>query len=495
MKRILSAMLLAAVPITASAAGHPAPLAPLHTLASQGARVSALVVRLGNDQALAALHPGLALTPASVSKLYVTAAAFDEWGPAHRFETRLLATGPVNGHTLHGDLVFAGAGDPAFTSPQLFALVRRLAARGIQRVDGDLVVDASRFGKLSCTARDRCRARRASHNAYNAPLSAAATDFATAQVGVTPAASAGAAAAVALQPYNVPSVRLVDHVRTVRSGAAWTVHVSRTTRGGDDIITATGAAPASASTHYFWRAVSAPARMTGEELRALLAASGITVTGKLRVVHKGPIHGRELARLKGQPLWIQARRMLTWSNNFMADTLALDLLRTRQAPPLSVAAAGKALTRRARQLESGAGNPPGWTPHVVLDSGSGLTTSSRASARDLVALLSAMYRRPGLFPAFLGALTVPAHTPVDMLKAPSDASWMQGIAAKTGSLNEPHSVFALAGYARLADGHWGAFAVLVNGTRKHEVPLSVAIAATRAALTPFLQSPHAPARP
>jgi len=76
---------------------------------------------------------------------------------------------------------------------------------------------------------------------------------------------------------------------------------------------------------------------------------------------------------------------------------------------------------------------------------------------------------------------------VNMLKAPGQPAWMDAIAAKTGSLDEPHSVFALAGYARLTDGHWGAFAVLINGSKKYEVPLGAAIAATREAITPFLQ--------
>jgi len=489
-------LLLAAIAFTGSAhAAPPAPnLAPLHALAAHGARVSALVVRLGDGRVLARLKPALALTPASVSKLYVAAAAFDRWGPDHRFETRLLGTGPVRDGTLHGDLVFSGAGDPALTTPGLFKLARRLAGRGVQHVTGDLVVDASRFGALACTAHDRCRARDGSTHAYDAPLSSAAVDFATAQVGVTPAAAPGSQAHVVLQPYDVPSVRLVDHVRTGAHGTPWSVRVARVTHDGSDVITVWGTAPAGAGTHYFWRALGDPDRFAGEELRALLAASGISVAGNVRVVRTKAPAGRELARLSGEPLWRQVRRMLTWSNNFMADTLALDLLRARQEPPLSVAEAGKWLTRRARRLESASGVKLPGKPQVVLDSGSGLTTASRASARDLVALLASMYRRPGLFPSFLGSLTVPAYTPVGMLKAPSDGTWMRGIAAKTGSLNHPHSVFALAGYARLGDD-WAAFAVLINGTRHHAVPLSTAIRATRDALTPLLRSPPAPTPP
>ncbi len=209
--------------------------------------------------------------------------------------------------------------------------------------------------------------------------------------------------------------------------------------------------------------------------------------GGVHISYKPVATGRTLARVKGQTLALQLRRMLTWSNNFMADTLALDLLRTTQPPPLALDASGRLLTERGRALEVDSGLWGTHTPGLELVSGSGLTPANRASARDLVALLAAMYRKPGLFPSFLGALTVPAYTPVNMLKAPGQPAWMNAIAAKTGSLNEPHGVFALAGYARLADGHWGAFAVVINGSKKYDVPLATAIDATRKALTPFLQ--------
>ncbi|MGA7965134.1 MAG: D-alanyl-D-alanine carboxypeptidase, partial [Gammaproteobacteria bacterium] len=329
-----------------------------------------------------------------------------------------------------------------------------------------------------------------SHNAYNALLSSAAIDFATAQVSVIPASSPGAAAAVQLAPFDLPGVRIVNRVHTGPAASAWSVRVDRRTAHRRDTLTVTGTAPAGAAPHRFWRALSDPDRAAGAQLLALLAAAGIEVDGGVHISYKPVATGRTLARVRGQTLALQLRRMLTWSNNFMADTLALDLLRTTQPPPLALDASGRLLTERGRALEAGSGLWGKHAPGLELVSGSGLTPANRASARDLVALLAAMYRKPGLFPSFLGALTVPAYTPVNMLKAPENPAWMDAIAAKTGSLNEPHSVFALAGYARLADGHWGAFAVVINGSKTYDVPLATAIDATRKALTPYLQSPR-----
>lgn len=482
----LAAVLLAACSLPALAA--PAGLQPLRDLVARGARVSALVVRLADGKTLASLNEREPLTPASVSKLYVAAAVLDRWGPDYRFTTRLLGTGPVSDGVLHGDLVFAGAGDPALTSEQLFILTRRLAERHIRRVTGKLVVDAGYFGPIACRTRDRCAARQRSHNAYDALLSSAAVNFATAELVVTPAATPGTRAAVEIAPVPVPGIAIVNAVKTGPPGSGWSVSIQRRTRNGHDVFVANGQAPAGADPRRYWRALGHPDRAAAGLLQALLEQAGVRIDGGVRIVHSGTTGGTPLAEIHGQPVWLQLRRMLTWSNNFMADTFTLDLLRATRAPPLHLAAGGALLTRAGRRLEKSSGL---WDkkhpPRLALESGSGLTTGSHASARDLVALLSAMYRRPGLFPSFLGALTVPDYTPVDMLKDPGDDAWMHDIAAKTGSLDEPHSVFALAGYARLADGGWAAFAVLVNGSKRYEVPLDAAITATRLSMLQYIK--------
>ncbi len=484
--RTLAALMLALYCLPGLAATPS--LAPLRGLAKHGARVSALLLRLDNGASLASLNDRLALTPASVSKLYVAAAALNQWGPDYRFTTRFLGTGPVKDGVLAGDLVFAGAGDPALTNEQLFLLVRRLAERGIHAVEGKLVIDAGYFGRIACVTGDRCAARRASHNAYDALLSSAAVNFATAEIVVMPAARPGQPAHVKVAPVDIPAIEIVNKVKTGPSDAGWSIGIERHTDHGRDVFVARGTAPAGADPRRYWRALGHPDAATASLVEALLSESGIRIEGGVRIEHGSTAQGRTLAQIHGQPLWLQLRRMLTWSNNFMADTFTLDLLRTTEPPPLELRDGGQLLTRLGHTMEAHSGL---WSdkdrPRLKLESGSGLTTSSRASARDLVALLADIYRRPGLFPSFLGSLTVPEYTPVNMLKDPRDRSWMHAIAAKTGSLDRPHSVFALAGYARLADGHWGAFAVLINGTRKHEVPLATAIDATREALSPFLE--------
>lgn len=482
MKTSILLGLILALPAVASP-----PPAPLLALQKAGARVGALVVRLDDGKILAALNPDEMLPPASVSKLYVAALALARWGPQYRFISRLTSSAPIHGSTLEGNLVFRGGGNPALTDAWLWKLARNLHERGIHRVTGDLVVDESRFGRLGCTTRDRCRGEATSRHAYNARIGASVVDFGTAALVVMPAHRPGRTARLALEPFPLPDLAIQGRIETVAAGRPWQVVVTRRRKNGSDIFQVAGSVPASAPARRYYRAVADPLRFSGEVLRAFLVRAGVHVTGTVQIRFRPFPAGKTLARIKGQPLWILVRRMLTWSNNFMADTLALDLLRRRHSPPLTLAAAGALITRRARGLEALAPVMRDHRPTPALYSGSGLTTASRTSARDVVALLQTLYRRFGLLPTFLGTLTVPAHTPSSLLKFAPDSVWMRQIAVKTGSLNQPHSVFALAGYLRFATGGWGAFAVLINGTAHYQVPLATAIAATREAITPFLR--------
>ncbi len=58
------------------------------------------------------LNANMSMVPASVTKLFTTAAALDYLGPSFQYKTRLYASGPLRDGTLQGDLIVRGAGDP-----------------------------------------------------------------------------------------------------------------------------------------------------------------------------------------------------------------------------------------------------------------------------------------------------------------------------------------------------------------------------------------------
>lgn len=459
-------LLIGYLPIQALARGDA--LSPLMALQTRGIQVSAQFVDLSRHKLIASLNPSMRMIPASVTKLYTTAAALKRWGAAHRFATRVLASAPIRHGVLHGDLTLVGGGDPTLSHDDLMRLARQLSVRGLRKVTGNLRVDDTWFGQVACVTADRCQALRSSRNSYNAPLSAAGVDFSNAAVLVMPGSKAGAPAKVSLYPYALPMLRLQARVRTRGAGAPVRLYARRITQANHDLLVVSGSVPRDGEPQYRYRSVSRPAQFSGEMFVASLRQVGIKVSGKVVRRPAGP-DARELASIQGQSLGTQLRQMLTYSNNYIADVLALDLLQASGSPPpLSLPAAGDQLAGMARQIDLASPftklreqRVPD-TP-LVLHSGSGLTVDNRLSAADLVALLSDEYRRADDFPAFLGALTVPDQTPVKLLGKQGDKAWQTRIAVKTGSMNEPWSVYSLAGYFRYRNGDWGAFAVLING--------------------------------
>ncbi len=81
-----------------------------------------------------------AVHPASVTKIATSLALLQRLGPTHRFETRLLATGPQEGDTVRGDLQVAASGDPFLVDEGAFLMLRHLHGLGVRRVDGRLGV-------------------------------------------------------------------------------------------------------------------------------------------------------------------------------------------------------------------------------------------------------------------------------------------------------------------------------------------------------------------
>ncbi|OLO08059.1 D-alanyl-D-alanine carboxypeptidase/D-alanyl-D-alanine-endopeptidase [Salinicola sp. MH3R3-1] len=422
-------------------------------LADKGFAVSAQARLLDSGEVLGAINPAQSLSPASVTKLYTAAASLDRWGPQHRFTTRFVSTGALDGDgVLHGDLVLEGGGDPALTSEALWQLIQKLRERGVSSVDGQLVVSQARFGPVSCITTDRCDTRTEGTNAYAALLSSAAINYgnwcATVMPGVV-----GQPARITSCDTVAPTIRIENGVKTVAAGGSASLYAKRVTDSQGDTLRVSGQIPAGSYPRPVYKASSDPADQTGQTLLSLLRQSGIPVSGGYAVSRQAPpAAAQSLAAVEGKPLQELLLRTLNYSNNFMADTLALDLTSGTQ----------QGLPDAGRALEQFAAGLPGHGP-VTLHSGSGLTPENRVSAQNLNALLGAMYGRASLFPTFVAGMQVPTNGPMHFIRRGSQ-TFQDHVMLKTGTLNEPVTVRAIAGYFRTESGRWGSFAVLVNGT-------------------------------
>lgn len=464
--------------------GAHADLPRLRALVAEGARVTAAVVDPATGRTLEQLEPGARLAPASLTKLVTAAAVLEAWPVDRTFDTAVLAEHEPRDGVVAGDLILRGGGDATLDDEKLWLLAARVRDAGVREVTGRLVVSPATFGTLPCETRDRCEGLERSDRAYNAVLSSIGVDFGNWCVLVRPGAVGAPADLRACAGTALP-IAVEGRIATAGAQARAAIQVERLTANGTDRLRVRGSIPAG-ETMRVYRAMSDPSLATGQLLREMLLQLGVRMPTAV-VVSSAPLAppAVKLAEVEGLQLEEQVGRMMRYSNNYIADVLTLDLAAEQQRaiPQQLSAASGVLLQYLLRTAEPGS-PPPQELP--VLASGSGLTPENRLSATDLTRLLGRMYRDPRRFPPFYGSLVVPRDAPFAFLRRGGD-DWLDRVALKTGTMNEPRSVAGIAGYLRRRDGGWLSFAVIVNGSdRRRQIPLAEALGAAREDLEALL---------
>ena len=102
-------------------------------------------VQAEDGAVLAALNSTRPYHPASVTKVATTLAFLSRLRPDQRFRTKILASGPIAGESLQGDLIVQAEGDPYFLFENAFLILSRLKAKGIRRVEGAIQVEGPFF--------------------------------------------------------------------------------------------------------------------------------------------------------------------------------------------------------------------------------------------------------------------------------------------------------------------------------------------------------------
>ncbi len=452
----------AAAPALAS--GSDSRLAALRELAASGAAVTALVVDLESGQTIASIEPDRTLIPASLSKVFVAAAALRYWPPDQTFQTELASRARL-APTLNGDLVLRGGADSTLDEQTLWSLAAQLKGLGVQRVAGSLYVERAPFGEQDCDTVDRCTGQQRSARAFNAAPSAIGVNYGTWCLAVQPTAVGASARWRSCGASQLP-IPVEGQIITADSTA---MRVERGTSASGDSLRISGRIAAGAE-QQLHRAMSDPAWGAGMLLKSELQQLGVSITGDVKVRADRDAKATAFAKIEGLQLSEQVARMMRYSNNYIADVLTLNLATatptaTPNATRVSLPNLAQASAQMANSLWQALGTRGTATMLPLLQSGSGLTTGSRVSAAQLVQVLRLMHADARRFPAFYGSLVVPRDAPFAYLRRGSEA-WLDRVALKTGSLSEPVAVYGLAGYLRKRNGHLAAFALLVNGTER-----------------------------
>ncbi|WP_298399615.1 D-alanyl-D-alanine carboxypeptidase/D-alanyl-D-alanine-endopeptidase [uncultured Azonexus sp.] len=404
-------------------------------------------------QPVDAMAPSLAhnaemvMNPASVMKLLTTYAALNLLGPAHTWQTTILAEQPVERGTLPGNLYLKGSGDPRFTVEHLWLLLRQLRTRGVDRIAGDIVLDRSVFAS---TAFDPAAFDNKPLRAYNVGPNGLLMDFQALRFTLQPvdgqarawleSPSAGLIVDDRLQALNGPCPgdwRDRVSLAVVPDGAGRRLEI----RGGYALQCGertVNLAPLSADAH------------ASGLILALWQELGGRIDGQVRP-GLTPATAAPLVRHESAALGEVVRDINKYSNNVMARQLFLTL--GNDGAPASNERATRRIIDwlRSRRLDF---------PELVIDNGSGLSRSERISAGSMNRLLLDAWRSP-VMPEFIASLPLAGIDGTMKKRLNGDAA--SGRAhIKTGTLN---GVRTAAGYVLDAGGRRHALTFFINDPR------------------------------
>jgi D-alanyl-D-alanine carboxypeptidase/D-alanyl-D-alanine-endopeptidase (penicillin-binding protein 4) len=359
------------------------------------------------------------LAPASTVKLFTAAAALDMFGPDFRFETPLYARGELDEDgTLHGDLILVASGDfvmggralegdridfadwdhtYANGNPRsrltrgdptagLAELATQVAARGVRKVAGDVLIDDRLFDSEPTTGSGP---RTVSPIAINDNL-----------IDLTIAPTvAGARAQVTVRPFT-KGIGVDNQVMTTAAGPA---RVQVHPVGLQDVVVV-GQVPADQPPVIRVHEVADPATFARTLLIEALGERGVTVAASLGQPNNArrlPNHDEyphlpRVARLLSPPFAEAAQLVLKTSHNLHASAL----------PLLMAARRGQRTLNFGLSLEAEFLRRAGVDPlSISLASGAGGARGDFITPRAAVTLLQHM-RSHGAAAAFRRALPV-----------------------------------------------------------------------------------------
>ena len=85
---------------------------------------------------------------ASLVKIISTYIALKDLGPNYQWQSNFYHSGKIENGTLNGDLIFSGGADATFSIEDLEKMIRKIQSKGIKKINGDLILDYSFFGKM-----------------------------------------------------------------------------------------------------------------------------------------------------------------------------------------------------------------------------------------------------------------------------------------------------------------------------------------------------------
>lgn len=447
------------------------------------------VYSLDENKVLFALHADELFTPASTTKLLTEGTALELLGSDYRFHTRVYRTGLLQRGTLKGDLVLVASGDPnlsgriqadgtlafenedhsydgspdtrAVPGDPLLALrdiATQIASRGIKRITGNVIVDASLFPEGQ------------HEDGTGAVISPVCVNDNLMDLTISPADQQGTPTTLKISP-QTPYAKILNRVTTGAPDSHPSVQVSSDDANpdGSHTVTLTGTLPVHQSPMLYVYRVPEPSRF-----------AEVALVGALR--EKGIVANLPPASLKPN---FQAMSSAYTSDNLVADHVSPPLseevkvtLKVSQNLHASMTPfiLGAVLGHKTSDIDQGGFD----LEHDFLARGGlDLTGASQGDGAggamsayftpDFMAHYLALMARQKDFPVFEAALPVLGRDGT-LWKIQTNSPAAGHVFAKTGTFGSYDALNkrlmlngkGLAGYMTTADGRRLAFAAYAN---------------------------------
>jgi len=415
--------------------------------------VALKVVNLESGAVYAETKPHRPMIPASNQKLITSTAALGILGPQYKFKTVIGYTGRIEEDELLGDLFFVGGGDPnisgRFFKGQVSALfdhwAKKLYAKGIRRISGDIVGDDGFFDREF--VHPEWPADQLSRS-YCAPVAALSGNDNCVSLKVMPASVAGSPATI----LAAPETALFNTINSCRtSGRRVVIHIEQASKNnGKFTIAVKGSIPAAVAEWSTEMPVKDPPLFTAAMLEAALKRAGIALGGHCRRV-TGDDAEKEVHSLIAFRSGME--RTLNVMNRESQNFYAEQLFKT-----ISAHKTGKGTWRSSAEIvENWAAAAGVRREEISVSDGSGMSRKNRVSAEAIVHLLRHA-QTAGYGELLKNSLAVAGESGT-LKKRLAKAPYMGNVRAKTGYLR---GVGALSGYARTRSSKNVVFCVLIN---------------------------------
>ena len=331
---------------------------------------------------IASLNADKTRTPASVIKVLTTYAALLKQGFNYRWPTKFYTTGRVSGGVLKGNLLVKGFGDPTLSSKDLEKIVSYIRAEGIRKITGSIIIDRSYF---KVGTKDSSGFDQYPYSPYNAMPDAMMFNERISTICVTP-------------NKNDVSKKTVDHSYKVvnklqrvnkpcRGRYSWpAVKIDKSQ--AIPIVVLKGKISKRCGKRNICKVITKPYRSFYYAFKEKLKEEGIQVQGGLHL-RKIPSHAKELFTHHSRPLEKIVSKTAKKSNNLYARHLLLLLGAKVNGAPSTVDKGRRAILNILHNKGAlGRGT-------LTIDNGSGLSRSSKMSAKILAGIYDHAYSRYG----------------------------------------------------------------------------------------------------